>query len=1405
MIGGGSADTYSVGLNEGSDVIDDRGGGGTDVLRLYTGQLATAFNYNWFKVDGSDLLVQIPNSLGGGYAINIRIKNMGSSAGGIERVQIYGGEGRDQTAPAWNLTALWEEKTRSAPPNEPVPGGPDPTDPGDTPEPDNPPSSLFTWIGTSASNTFVGGSGKDVAAGLAGADSIRGEGGDDQLMGNGGPDTLNGGSGDDLLIDDDPGSFYADNLVGGTGNDTLVFYGAPSDLTDTGDGGTGRDMAYIDLSDSTREWRLTDNDGDIWIRLDSGSSRGDIKLENFEALAVFFGSDDDFAHSGNQQAYFEGGGGNDQLISEGRNDYLDGGPGDDKLDAGTGVDWIDGGSGNDRAEVDLSRETRNLTYVADYAEDDDGFTFENGTHIRNVERIELVTGSGDDRIWLGDDDDDVDTRGGDDVIFTDLEAHDSVDGGSGWDRLVVDRSDSDKRLRSSYDSSDNDFEISLEDSYASAEHRLHASSIEELVLLGGSANDTLRGGSGDDELIGNGGDDSIRGGDGADRMEGGSGDDDIHIDEGADWADGGPGDDWADLDKSDSNVSFTFDTRFAATSGGTTLQDGTHIRNIERFDIDFGAGNDTVITTVHTDRNIDLGGGDNRIVIDHRGQTSTLIAGPGLRINLPSYLVSLDVPFDSASDRIWVRGADHASIYGGRGDDLITGLNGNDILDGGDGNDRLSGGLGQNFLTGGAGNDSFFVSSTDTIIELEGGGIDRVYATVNYILGAGVYVETLSTADDSGTDPLTLAGNEFDNRIFGNAGANLLYGMGGADFLAGLAGDDRYVVDTGGDLVVERVGEGYDTVFSPVSYALAATSEVEALSVLDRAGTQAIDLTGNEFANALYGNEGANRLAGGGGDDFLYGEGGDDRLEGGDGIDWAVYSSAAAGVTVSLALLGTAQNTGGGGVDTLVGIEGLMGSAHADTLIGNGSDNFLHGLGGADTMRGGAGNDTYYVDDVGDVVDELAGEGFDTVCTSLAVYSLVGTQIERLGSSADVAHDFRGNSGDNVVSGGGGNDVLRLQDGGTDIADGGAGNDVLYFGSSFAGADRADGGSGRDVLVLQGSQTLFFGANSLAGIESVSVQSGANAKFGDTANNFYDYKIVMADANTPVGVQLIVNGQSLRAGEDFTFDGSAESNGSFLVYGGHGVDLLTGGAGNDVFFFEGERWGASDKVDGGAGRDALIISAGSEVAHITFGAASLTGIEAISLNARYASDPSQKPSYDLVLANGNVAAGATLIVNGSSIADSGQFVGIDGRAVVGGNLILFGGAGNDNLKGGGGADLILGGLGSDSLTGGGGADVFRYDSTAESNAGATDVIGDFAAGLDKVDLGRIDSNSLVAGDQAFQWIGSSAFSGVAGQLRVYQSGGYQWVAGDTDGDGAADLLIAFQAGTAALGQGDFLL
>ncbi len=182
----------------------------------------------------------------------------------------------------------------------------------------------------------------------------------------------------------------------------------------------------------------------------------------------------------------------------------------------------------------------------------------------------------------------------------------------------------------------------------------------------------------------------------------------------------------------------------------------------------------------------------------------------------------------------------------------------------------------------------------------------------------------------------------------------------------------------------------------------------------------------------------------------------------------------------------------------------------------------------------------------------------------------------------------------------------------------------------------------------------MLGANSLVNIEGVSIQSGTVTRFGQSGSNSYDYNLKTVEANVASGQQLRVNAQSLVAGEDFTFDGSGETDGGrFLVFAGYGADVLTGGAANDVFFFEAGRFGAGDKVNGGAGIDAVVIS-GKEPS--TTGAATFeiatgtfTSIEALSFNGRFASDPNALPSYTVVLRDGNIAEGARLVVNGARL------------------------------------------------------------------------------------------------------------------------------------------------------------
>jgi serralysin len=150
----------------------------------------------------------------------------------------------------------------------------------------------------------------------------------------------------------------------------------------------------------------------------------------------------------------------------------------------------------------------------------------------------------------------------------------------------------------------------------------------------------------------------------------------------------------------------------------------------------------------------------------------------------------------------------------------------------------------------------------------------------------------------------------------------------------------------------------------------------------------------------------------------------------------------------------------------------------------------LDGGTGADSMAGGAGNDLYIVDVVGDLVIELAGEGTDTVQTSLASYML-GDNVEHLtfigsgsfaGTGNGAANTITGGAAADVLTGGSGNDRL-IGGAGNDTLFGGAGNDTLVFNPGFGNdviAEFGDVSGNNDIIQFATSVFADFAAVQLA-------------------------------------------------------------------------------------------------------------------------------------------------------------------------------------------------------------------------------------------------------------------------------------------------------------------------------------
>jgi Ca2+-binding RTX toxin-like protein len=292
---------------------------------------------------------------------------------------------------------------------------------------------------------------------------------------------------------------------------------------------------------------------------------------------------------------------------------------------------------------------------------------------------------------------------------------------------------------------------------------------------------------------------------------------------------------------------------------------------------------------------------------------------------------------------------------------------------------------------------------------------------------------------------------------------------------------------------------------------------------------------------------------------------------------------------------------------TGTGNTNATGNALANTLIGNAGSNLLDGQAGADALSGGLGNDTYVVDNSGDVVTEAAGAGTDTVRTTLSSYTL-GANVENLAFTGTGGFAGSGNALGNAITGGAGNDALSGA-AGNDVLNGDAGNDVLDGG---LGVDTMRGGAGDDTYVVDNAGDVVTEAAG-AGTDTVRTSLASYTLGGGVEN------LVATGAGPFTGTGNGLNNAITGGGGNDVLSGGG---GNDVLSGGAGNDLLSGGTGSDTFVFapgfgqdgigdfDSNPVGGQDLIDlhafGITFADVTIASSGGSGTLVTIGANTIT-------------------------------------------------------------------------------------------------------------------------------------------------------------------------------------------------------
>ncbi|MEM7060372.1 MAG: calcium-binding protein [Pseudomonadota bacterium] len=1023
----------------------------------------------------------------------------------------------------------------------------------------------------SGSERVVGTTGANIISTGSGNNTISSLGGDDIIYGGDGIDTIDGGADNDTI-------------EGGLGNDSL-------------NGGIGTDtLSYANAS------------GAVTVNLGTGSTSGADGTDTHTGFENIVGSNfvDNLFGDDNANIIFGGDGDEFFLLGNGGQDSLFGGEGNDDVGAGASAtdveagELYDGGIGADTLEVltntfatpeiyDFRQATvqnferllvgfggsstggdvtaqfnaAQITQFGIFSSQNFAATGNQTIEISMADQTVLnlsgvtiagFTDAGDTIRIVGDSDDETITGtstadtiladSGNDTIEGGL-GNDSLNGGTGTDTV-------------SYANASGGVTVNIDINSASgADGTDTLTGFENIIGSGfvdnlfgdGNANVIFGGGGGEFFLFGNGGQDSLFGGEGNDFVGPGGSASNV---EAGELYDGGAGVDTLEIFTSVVASPQVYDFRQAT------------VQNFEALIVGFGVNSTGGDVTAQfnaaqiaqfgslSSQNFS-GSGDQTLEISMADQTVLDLSGVTI------------LGFNNASDNIRVLGDfDSETITGTSVADTIVGDGGADLIYGGVGNDTL-----------------------------DGGGLD-------------------GTAD----------------RVFGGQGDDLIRNSDGfqSETLDGGIGNDTLDMSglPLGDVTV------YDLAVGTVHFEGSAVTDtiLNFENLIGHAGSERV--TGTAAANTISTNAG---------NDTINGGAGADSLDGGTDVDTLSYATSSAGVSVDLGL-----DTASGGDaegDVFANFENLHGSALGDTLHGTNGNNTIDGGdgidliflddGGSDVGQGGVGNDgiffgaafdaTDQVDGGAGTLDQLALQGDysagvtfgENGTTGIEQVVLLPGNITTFGAPGTEFYSYNLTLVDqNILSG----QQLAFQanqlragedltidassetDGsiftfaglGTESITGTQQDDAFFFGTGrFNNGDRVDGqGGGLDSIGLQGdfSAPFTLGADQLASIEIFALISSTDPRFGSGGSTSFSYNIITDDGNVAAGDFMAFSANGLTENETFTLDGSAETDGRYLIFSGNGADTIAASQGADEILGR----GGADTLTGNGGNDTFIYS-----------------------------------------------------------------------------------------------------------------------------------------------------------------------------------------------------------------------